>query len=150
MTHSLQTRHNKAVNTEHSITRQSAGTVHRSCPVTANVSSGRFPCRADFRCCLRLYRRDSGGVKFGSAAFRLSHSKVQSVLPLHFRQSWVNPPDVGEATLSQQLPDSHIQKLRQPFRFLSVLSKLLDSHWTMTQHNLLTKRCTGTVGLANF
>ena len=115
-----------------------------------DVSSGRFPCRADLRCCLRLYRRDVGGVKFGSAASRLSHSKVQSALPLSVRQSRVNPPNVGEATLPQQLPESHIEKLSQPVRFLSVLSKLLDSHWTITQHNLLTIRCTGTVGLANF
>ena len=96
------------------------------------------------------YRRDIGGVKFGSAASRLSHSKVQSALPLHFRQSRVNPPDVGEATLPQQLPESHIEKLSQPVRFRSGLSKLLDSQWTIAQHNLLTKRCTGTVGLAHF
>ena len=67
-------------------------------------SSGRFPCRADFWFGLRLYRRDVGGVKFGSAASRQSHSKAQSVLPLHFRQSRVHPRDVGEATLPQQLP----------------------------------------------
>ena len=79
------------------------------------VSSGRFPCRTDLRCDLRLYRRD-----------------------------------IGEATLPQQLPESHILKLSQPFRFQSGLNKLLDSHWTMAQHNLLTKRCTGTVALANF
>ena len=42
-------------------------------PVNVAVSSGRFPCGADFRCGLRLYRRDVGGVKFGSAASRLSH-----------------------------------------------------------------------------
>ena len=69
-----------------------------------------------------------GGVKFGSAASRQSHSKAPSALPLHFRQSRVNPRDVGEATLSQQLPESHILMLRQPFRFQSGLSKLLDSH----------------------
>ena len=96
--------------------------------MTEGVSSGRFPCRADLRCCLRLYRRDVGGVKFGSAASRQSHSKAPSALPLHFRQSRVNPPDVGEATLSQQLPGSHILKFRQPVRFQSGLSKLLDSH----------------------
>ena len=84
--------------------------VTRRNPVIVNVSSGRFPCRADFRCGLRLYRRDVGGVKFGSAASRLSHSKVQSALPLSVRQSRVNPPDVGEATLPQQLPGSHIFK----------------------------------------
>ena len=89
-------------------------------------------------------------MKFGSAASRQSHSKVQSALPLHFRQSRVHPRDVGEATLPQQLPENHILKLSQPVRFLSGLSKLLDSHWTIAQHNLLTKRCTGTVGLANF
>ena len=49
------------------------------------VSSGRFPCRADLRCGLRLYRRDVGGVKFGSAASRLSHFKAQSALPLPVR-----------------------------------------------------------------
>ena len=42
-------------------------------PVMLVVSSGRFPCGADLRCGLRLYRRDIGGVKFGSAASRLSH-----------------------------------------------------------------------------
>ena len=82
-------------------------TMHRNCgrcrnlqlkvagphPVITDVSSGRFPCRADLRCGLRIYRRD-----------------------------------VGEATLPQQLPESHIEKLSQPVRFLSVLSKLLDSH----------------------
>ena len=119
-------------------------------PVTLGVSSGRFPCGADLRCGLRLYRRDIGGVKFGSAASRLSHSKAQSVLPLHFRQSRVNPPDVGEATLPQQLPESHILKFSQPFRFQSGLSQLLDSHWAIAQYRLLTKRCTGTVGNANF
>ena len=100
----------------------------RSCPVTAGVSSGRFPCGADLRCGLRLYRRDIGGVNFGSAASRQSHSKVQAALPLPVRQSRVNSPNVGEATLPQQLPDSHILKLSQPFRFQSGLSKLLDSH----------------------
>ena len=58
--------------------------------------------------------------------------------------------DVGEATLPQQLPESHIEKFSQSFRSQSGLSQLLDSHWTMAQHNLLTKRCTGTVGFANF
>ena len=119
-------------------------------PVNVAVSSGRFPCCADLRCGLRLYRRDIGGVKFGSATSRLSHSKAQSVLPLPVRQSRVNPPNVGEATLSQQLPENHILKFSQPVRFLSGLGQLLDSHWTMAQHKLLTIRCTGTVGLANF
>ena len=96
--------------------------------MTLVVSSGRFPCRADFRCGLRLYRRDIGGGKFGSAASRLSHSKVQSARPLPVRQSRVHPRDVGEATLSQQLPESHILKFSQPFRFQSGLNKLLDSH----------------------
>ena len=114
------------------------------------VSSGRFPCRTDLRCCLRLYRRDVGRGNFGSAASKQPHSKAPSALPLHFRQSRVNPPDVGEATLPQQLPESHISKSRQPVRFQSGLSKLLDSHWTMAQYKLLTKRCTGTVGLAHF
>ena len=78
--------------------------------MTSVVSSGRVPCRADFRCGLRLYRRDAGRVNFGSAASRQSHSKVQSALPLSVRQSRVHPRDVGEATLSQQLPGSHIFK----------------------------------------
>ena len=119
-------------------------------PVNVAVSSGRLPCRADFWFGLRLYRRDIGGVKFGSAVSRQSHSKAPSALPLSARQSRVNPPHVGEATLPQQLPESHIEKLSQPVRFQSVLSKLLDSHWTMAQYNLPTKRCTGTVGFANF
>ena len=119
-------------------------------PVILVVSSGRFPCRADLRCCLRLYRRDIGGVKFGSAASRQSHSKAPSALPLRITQSRVDPRDVCEATFSQQLPESHILMLRQPVRFQSGLGQLLDSHWTMAQYNLLTKRCTGTVGLAHF
>ena len=90
------------------------------------------------------------GVKFGSAASRQSHSKVQSAHPLPVRQSRVHPRYVGEATLSQQLLDSHILKLSQPVGFQSGLSKLLDSHWTMAQYQLLTIRCTGTVGLAIF
>ena len=114
------------------------------------VSSRRFPCGADLRCCLRLYRRDIGGVKFATTASRQSHSKAHTARPLPVRQSRVHPRNVGEATLSQQLPDSHILKLSQPVRFQSGLSKLLDSHWTMAQHNLLTKRCTGTVGLPHF
>ena len=79
------------------------------------VSSGRFSCRVDLRCGLRLYRRD-----------------------------------VGEATLPQQLPESHTLMLSQPVRFQSGLSQLLDSHWAIAQYKLLTKRCTGTVGLAYF
>ena len=54
-------------------------------PVNVDVSSGRFPCCADLRCGLRLYRRDIGGVKFGSAASKLSHSKAPSALPLSFQ-----------------------------------------------------------------
>ena len=115
-----------------------------------DVSSGRFSCCADLRCGLRLYRRDIGGVKFGSAASRQSHSKAHTARPLPVRQSRVHPRDVGEATLSQQLPESHILKLSQPVRSQSGLSKLLDSHWTIAQYKLLTIRCTGTVGLAHF
>ena len=59
--------------------------VFRRRPVNVGVSSGRFSCCADLRCVLRLYRRDVGGVKFGSAASRLSHSKVPSALPLPVR-----------------------------------------------------------------
>ena len=43
------------------------------------VSSGRFPCRADLRYGLRLYRRDIGGVKFGSAASRGHFTTAEKV-----------------------------------------------------------------------